>query len=157
MCFLCCKKYPCSLFASISQSIPKMLNHDCCWSGCFLSTAVCPNLPLCSGICLNGGYATYPLFIYSLGDKLPHLPSWVTFCTDSFCSANVDHAQQQNSQPLHSGWPAWWNSASPAFSHQCLRVVFHHIPTGSTLVAMEVPLQQLQQSLCQILAMCMFI
>lgn len=157
MCFLCCKKYPCSLFASISQSIPKMLNHDCCWSGCFLSTAVCPNLPLCSGMCLNGGYASYPLFIYSLGDKLPPssklghlLHRFFLFCKCGSCTAAKFSALALRRASLVK-------LSLSSFFTQCLRVVFHHIPTGSTLVAMEVPLQQFQQSLCQILAMCMFI
>lgn len=51
-----CKKYPFSLLAYMPRSIPLKSKHDCCWSGCFLVTALCQHLPsVCSGICLNEG------------------------------------------------------------------------------------------------------
>lgn len=70
-----------------------MLKHDSCWSGCFLLNDVCPNLPPpCSGICLNGGYASYCLpiiYIFSWWSLKPgHLPQrFFLFCKCRLCTA----------------------------------------------------------------------
>lgn len=99
----------------------------------------------------------YPLLIYSPGNKLPtslklgHLPQrFFLFCKHASCTAATFSALTLRRDSL-------LKLSLSSFFRPMSQGGFSPIHMMCTSVAMEVPLQQLQQSLCQILAMGMFI